>query len=126
MLGESVTLTQALKVTGLSMTVVFVALFVICQILELFGVIFYKRELNKKAGKSSQNAAVQSICEEAGKVEIDVVPDAHHEEAGKDGYIDISNPQSNEDMAAVAVASILFSDNSGKRNVRINSIRRIG
>lgn len=110
MLGESVTLTQALKVTGLSMTVVFVALFVICQILEFFGVIFYKRELNKKAGKSSQNAAVQSICEEA----------------GKDGYIDISNPQSNEDMAAVAVASILFSDNSGKRNVRINSIRRIG
>ena len=110
MLGESVTLTQALKVTGLSMTVVFVALFVICQILELFSIIFYKRELNKKADKPCENAAMQSTCEEA----------------GKDGYIDISNPQSNEDMAAVAVASILFSDNSGKRNVRIKSIRRIG
>ncbi|KDR95774.1 Oxaloacetate decarboxylase, gamma chain [Peptoclostridium litorale DSM 5388] len=110
MLGESVTLTQALKVTGLSMTVVFVALFVICQILELFGVIFYKRGLNKKSEKISEQPAAQSKCEESGKA----------------GYVDILNPQSDEDLAAVAVASILFSDNSGKRNVRIKSIRRLG
>ncbi|AHM58196.1 hypothetical protein EAL2_808p06930 (plasmid) [Peptoclostridium acidaminophilum DSM 3953] len=106
MLGETVTLAQAVKVSGLSMLVVFAALFAICQVLELFSLIFHKRGLKKNAGTVGKENA-----------------NASHEEGV---YIDIENPQNEEDMAAVIAASVIFSNGGKMKNIRIKSIKRVG
>ncbi|WFD11644.1 OadG family protein [Tepidibacter hydrothermalis] len=90
---------EALKVTFISMSVVFLSLYIISLILNLFKVVFYKEEK-----KSDSQIAITSIK--------------------NDDLVDIKNLKDENDLVAALMASILASKNKDSK-FRVKSIRRI-
>ncbi|MCT4508030.1 MAG: OadG family protein [Tepidibacter sp.] len=90
---------EALKVTLISMSIVFLSLYIISLILNLFKVIFYKEEK-----MIDSQIAMTSIK--------------------NDNLVDIKNLKDENDLVAALMASILASKNKDSK-FRIKSIKRI-
>ncbi|CAH2214062.1 OadG family protein [Tepidibacter aestuarii] len=90
---------EALKVTFISMGIVFLSLYIISLILNLFKVLFYKEDK-----KSNSQIAVTSTK--------------------NDDLVDIKNLKDENDLVAALMASILASKNKDCK-FRIKSIRRV-
>lgn len=90
---------EALKVTFISMGIVFLSLYIISLILNLFEIIFYKEEKT-----TASQVAITSTK--------------------NDDLIDIRNLEDENDLVAALMASILASKNKDSK-FRVKSIRRI-
>ncbi len=101
---ESITILEALKITFLSMSVVFISLFVISQILELFKVVFYKKDLEKQKLKNLETAVTESK---------------------NNGYEEINELDEEIDLIAALTAAVLASNNQNNSKLKINSIKRV-
>ncbi|MEJ8553570.1 OadG family protein [Tepidibacter sp. Z1-5] len=101
---ESVTILESLKITFLSMSVVFISLFIISQVLELFKVVFYKRDLEKQKLKSLETAVTASKDNE---------------------YEEINELDEEIDLVAALTAAVLASNNNNNSKIRIKSIIRV-
>ncbi|SHH50612.1 OadG family protein [Tepidibacter thalassicus] len=93
---ESITILQSLKITFLSMSIVFISLFVISQILELFKFVFYKKELETAATVAENNE-----------------------------YKEIKELDEELDLVAALTAAVLASNNQNNAKLRIKSIKRV-
>lgn len=90
---------DVLKLTVMSMTVVFATLLVISFILELFKVLFYDRDIKKK--ENIENRKVKETTKES----VDLTKD--------------------HVLAALFTAAVAASDGKKASNLRIRSIRKI-
>jgi len=90
---------EALKVTFISMGIVFLSLYIISLILNLFKIIFYKEEK-----RSDSQIAITSTK--------------------NDDLVDTSNLEDENDLVVALMASILASKNKDSK-FRVKSIRRI-
>jgi len=101
---QNITILEALKITCLSMSVVFISLFIISQILELFKIVFYKRDLEKQKLKKLGTAVAES----------------------KDNkYEEINELNEEIDLIAALTAAVLASNNQNNSKLKINSIKRV-
>ncbi|WP_099191701.1 OadG family protein [Tepidibacter mesophilus] len=101
---ENITILEGIKITFLSMSVVFVSLFFISQILELFKVVFYKKDLEKQKQKDSE-------------ISMD--------DFKNDAYEQINELDEEIDLVAALTAAVLASNNHNNSKIRINSIKRV-
>ncbi|WP_099188987.1 OadG family protein [Tepidibacter mesophilus] len=99
---EHITILEGIKITFLSMSVVFISLFIISQILELFKVIFYKKDLKREK-----------------KLETAVIASKNNE------YKEINELDEEIDIIAAITATILVSNNKNNSKIRINSIKKV-
>lgn len=90
---------EALKVTFISMGIVFLSLYIISLILNLFEIIFYKEEK-----RSDSQIAITSTK--------------------NDGLVDTRNLEDENDLVVALMASILASKNKDSK-FRVKRIRRI-
>lgn len=94
---------DVLKLTVMSMTVVFASLLTISFILELFKVLFYDRDIKKK--ESIENKKSIETTKESVKESVDL--------------------SKNHVLAALFTAAVAASDGKKASNLRIRSIRKI-
>ncbi|CAH2214520.1 OadG family protein [Tepidibacter aestuarii] len=99
---ESITILEAIKITFLSMSVVFISLFVISQILELFKIVFYKKDLEKQKNLEMEVTASEN-----------------------DEYEEINELDEEIDVIAAIMAAVLASNNKNNTKLRINSIKKV-
>ncbi len=99
MLGDSVSMSDALVVTGFSMTVVFIALLIISFIIERFKDIFYKD--NKK----QETKVVKKQTKKATKPKV-------------------KKQDNDEELVAVIAAAVAASMSKSVSEINIKSIRR--
>ncbi|SHK09534.1 OadG family protein [Tepidibacter formicigenes] len=101
---ENITILESIKITFLSMSIVFISLLVISQILELFKVVFYKKDLQKQNSKDLEAAVTIS----------------------KDNkYEEINKLDEEIDLVAALTAAVLASNNHNNSKIRIKSIKRV-
>ncbi len=99
MLGDHVSMVNALKVTFLSMSIVFATLYVISKILDLFKVVFYERDLKKEAAMADSN------------IQEEMLP--------------LNSLKEETDLVAALMAVVLASNNVQNKKLHIKSIKRV-
>lgn len=98
MFEESISIMEALKITVLSMSIVFSALWGISEILNLFKVLFYERDIKK--AKNKETKSLESV------VTIEEKDEEIH-------------------LVVALMSAVLASDNQKKSKLKIKSIKRV-
>ncbi|WBW97091.1 OadG family protein [Oceanirhabdus sp. W0125-5] len=108
MFEGTVEIMDVLKLTVLSMTVVFASLFAISLILELFKIVFYDRDIKKKEKQKSETKKIESVSQTTESVtETDV---------------DLEDKNM---LAILFTAAIAASSGKHASNLKIKSIKKV-
>jgi len=108
MFEGNVQIIDVLKLTVLSMTVVFASLFAISLILELFKIVFYDRDMKKKEKMKNEVKKNENVSQTTESVTETVV-----------------NLEDKKVLAVLFTAAIAASNGKHASNLRIKSIKKV-
>jgi len=109
---ETMTTYELIKLTGVSMGIVFTALYAICLMLQGFEYVFYRPTLKAQQNKANEAVAVQAAAPQA--VQQNEIQELTYDQVMDD----------DEALAVALLANALASEGSNKR-MHIKSIKRI-